>query len=103
MEIKSYVVNFTWSHPKVTGCPITVYIIYYRETQLRGKDTVWLQIHITQLNKTSYDIPLKCDTNYEIAIAAKDEERESVMSNFWRVKTELFTRGLFFHFSCYFD
>ncbi|KAL9986954.1 hypothetical protein ACROYT_G001173 [Oculina patagonica] len=43
----------------------------------------------------SYVIPLKCDTKYEIAMSAKDEERESGMSNSWHVnvKTKWATTG----------
>ena len=70
-----------------TGCALTKYIIYFRESQSGGREAGWLQISITQLNKTSYVMPLKCDMEYEIAISVKDAEMESVMSNFWRVKT----------------
>ena len=65
-----------------------MYIIYYREIQTDGNETDWSQVPITQVKKTSYVIPLKCDMEYEIAMSVKDEQRESVMSNFWRVKTK---------------
>ena len=71
-----------------TGCPLTKYIIYFREIQSGGREAGWLQISISQLNKTSYVMPLKCDMEYEIAISVKDAEMESVMSNFWRIKTK---------------
>ena len=71
-----------------TGCPLTMYIIYYREIQSGGNEADMSQIHITQPKTTSYVILLKCDTEYEIAISAKDEKRESGMSNTWRVKTQ---------------
>ena len=64
-----------------------MYIIYYREIQSDGNKADWLQIPIIQLKQTSYVIPLKCDREYEISMSVKDEEKESVMSNFWRVKT----------------
>lgn len=79
-----------------TGCPLTLYIIYFREIQSHGDKADWLQIHITQLKKTSYVIPLKCDTEYAIAMSARDEERESGMSNSWRVKTKSPTAGIIF-------
>lgn len=88
MEITSCVLNYMWSPPIDSGCPLTMYIIYYREIQSDGNEADWLQVPITQLNKTFYDIPLKCDREYEIAMSVKDEERESAMSNFWRVKTK---------------
>ena len=88
MEINSCTLNYTWSPPMHIGCPLTMYIIYYREIQSDGNEADWLQISITQLNKTFYVMPLKCDMEYEIAISVKDAERESVMSNFWRVTTK---------------
>ena len=92
-----------------TGCPLTMYIIYYREIQSHGNKADWLQISITQLQKTSYVMPLKCDMEYEIAISGKDAERESVMSNFWLVKTKSPTTNIlsnnFFsgEFFCFFS
>lgn len=86
MEIDSCALNYMWSPPMHTGCPLTMYIIYYREIQSDGNEADWLQIPITQLKKTSYVIPLKRDMEYEIAMSVKDEQTESVMSNFWRVK-----------------
>ena len=88
MEINSCTLNYMWSPPLHTGCPLTMYIIYYREIQSEGNKADWLQIPITQVKKTSYVIPLKCDIEYEIAVSVKDEQRESVISNFWRVKTK---------------
>ena len=88
MEINSCFVNYMWSPPKDTGCPLTMYIIYQREIQSDGSEANWLQISITQFEKTSHVIQLKCDMEYEIAMSVKDEQRESVMSNFWRVKTK---------------
>ena len=88
MEINSCALNYIWSPPIQTGCPFTMYIIHYREVQSDGNKADWLQIPITQLNKISYVMPLKCDMEYEIAISFKDEQRESVMSNFWRIKTK---------------
>lgn len=85
-----------WSPPVDTGCPLTMYIIYYREIKSGGNKADWLQIPITQLNKTAYVIPLKCDTEYEIAMSAKDEEKESDMSNSWLVKTKSATTGIYF-------
>ena len=77
-----------WSPPLHAACPLTMYIIYFREIQSDGNKADWLQIPITQLKQTSYAIPLKCDWEYMIAISVKDEKKESVMSNFWRVKTK---------------
>ena len=88
MEINSCALNYMWSPPVHIGCPLTMYIIYYREIQSDGNEANWLQISITQLQKTSYVMPLKCDMEYEIAISVKDAVRESVMSNFWRVTTK---------------
>ena len=88
MEINSCVLNYTWSPQKNTGCPLTMYIIYQREIQPDGNEANWLQISNTQLEKTFYVIPLKCDMEYEIAMSVKDEQRESVLSNLWRVKTK---------------
>ena len=88
MEINSCVLNYMWSPPKDTGCLLTMYIIYQREIQSDDNEANWLQFSITQLEKTSFVIPLKCDMEYEIAISVKDEQRESVMSNFWRVTTK---------------
>ena len=88
MEINSCALNYKWSPPMQTGCPLTMYIIYYREVQSGDNEADWLQIPITQLNRTSYIIPLKCDMEYEIAMSVKDEQKESVMSNFWRIKTK---------------
>jgi len=65
-----------------------MYIIYYREIRSNGSEADWLQIPIIEVKKTSYVIPLKCDMEYEIAVSVKDEQRETVMSNFWRVKTK---------------
>jgi len=65
-----------------------MYIIYYREIQSDGNEADWLQTSITLLKKASYVIPLKCDVEYEIAMSVKDGQRESVKSNFWRVKTK---------------
>ena len=87
VEISSCTLNYIWSPPMHTGCALTKYIIYFREIQSGGREAGWLQISITQLNKTSYVMPLKCDMEYEIAISVKDAEMESVMSNFWRVTT----------------
>ena len=88
MEINGCALNYTWSPPLHAVCPLTKYIIYYREIQSDGKEADWMQSHITQLKKTSYVIPLICDRESEIAMSVKDEEKESVMSNFWRVKTK---------------
>ena len=88
MEINGCALNYTWSPPLHTGCPLMMYIIYYREIQSDGIEGHWTQIHITQLKETSYVIRLKCDWEYMIAISVKDEKKESVMSNFWRVKTK---------------
>ena len=93
-----------------TGCSL-IYVIYYREIQSDGSESDWLQIPLRQLNKTSYGIPLKCDREYEIAMSVKDEEKESVMSNFWRVKTkspaiDLPSKNFFsgeFFFVCFFQ
>ena len=71
-----------------TECLLTMYIIYYREIKSDGNAADWLQLSIPQIQKTSYIMPLKCDMEYEIAISVKDAERESVMSNFWRVTTK---------------
>ena len=71
-----------------------MYTIYYREIQSDSNDADWLQISITQLQKTSYVMPLKCDMEYEIAISVKDAEKESVMSNFWRVTTKCPSAGI---------
>ena len=87
MDIKSCVLNYMWSPPMDIICPLKMYIIYYREIQSDGNEADWLQIPITH-TKTSYDIPLKCNMEYEIAMSVKDEEKESVKSNFWRVKTK---------------
>ena len=81
-------VNLTWSPPVDTECPLTMYTIYYREIQSEENNTEWLQISVTQLDTTSYVIPLQCDTEYEIAMTAKDEGRESAMSNSWHVRTK---------------
>ena len=89
MEISTCALNYMWRPPLHIGCPLTMYIIYYREIQSDGNEADWLpEIPIRQLNKTSYVILLKCDMEYEIAMSVKDEQRESVMSNFWRVKTK---------------
>ena len=89
-------------------CPLLMYIIYYREIQSDGNEADWLQIPITLLQKTSYFMQLQCDLEYEIAISVKDAERESVISNFWRVKTtssatdipsNIFLSGDFFYVS----
>ena len=88
MEINSCALNYIWSPPTHIGCPLVMYTIYYREIQSDSNDADWLQISITQLQKTSYVMPLKCDMEYEIAISVKDAEKESVMSNFWRVTTK---------------
>ena len=73
----------------------TMYIIYFREIKSGGGKTDWHQIPITSLNKTSYLISLECDTEYEIVMSAKDEEKESALSNPWRVKTKSATTGKF--------
>ena len=91
MDIKSCVLNYTWSPPVDIGCPLKMYIIYYREIQSDSNEADWLQIPIT---KTSYVIPLKCNMEYEIAMSVKDEEKESVKSNFWRVKTKSPATGI---------
>ena len=78
-----------------TPCAPTVYIIHYREVISGGGKTDWHQIPITELNKTSYLISLKCDTEYEIAVSAKYEDKESAMSDHWRVKTKSATTGRF--------
>ena len=89
MEITSCALNYMWNPPLHIGCPLTtMYIIYYREIQSDGNEADWLQIPIRQVKKTSYVIPLKYDMEYEVAMSVKDEQRESVMSNFWRVKTK---------------
>ena len=88
IELNGCALNYTWSPPLHTACPLTMYIIYYREIQSDGKVAEWMQIHITQLKETSHVIPLICDREYEIAMSVKDEEKESVMSNFWLVKTK---------------
>ena len=88
MEINSCHLFYRWSPSLHTACPLTTYIIYYREIQSNGNKTHWSQIPITQVKKTSYVIPLKCDMEYEIAMSVKDAERECVMSNFWHVKTK---------------
>ena len=85
MDIKRCVLNYMWSPPVDIGCPLKMYIIYYREIQSDSNEADWLQIPIT---KTSYVIPPKCNMEYEIAMSVKDEEKESVKSNFWRVKTK---------------
>ena len=86
MEINTCALKYMWRPPLHIGCPLTMYIIYYREIQSDGNDADWLQIPIRQVEKTSYVIQLKCDMEYEIAMSVKDEQKESVMSNFWRVK-----------------
>jgi len=88
MEINGCALNYTWSPPLHAVCLLTKYIIYYREIQSDDKEADWMQIPITQLKQTSYVIPLRCGREYEIAMSVKDEEKESVMSNFWRVKTK---------------
>ena len=99
LEINGCVLNFKWSPPLDTRCALTMYIIYYRKIISGGGKTEWLQIPITLLSKTSYLIPLICDTEYEITMSARDEtERESGMSNSWRVKTKSPTTGIYLHF-----
>ena len=107
-EIYGCDVNLTWSPPLDAGCPLTMYKIHYRDIQPGGNNTEWLQIPVTQLNKTFYVMPLMCDTEYEIAMSAKDEERESGLSSSWRVKTKSAPAGLYFNifglvFSIYFS
>ena len=110
MEINSCALNYLWYPPIRIECPLKMYIIYYREIQLGGNEADWLQISVTQLNKTSYIIPLKCDMEYGIAISVKDErETESVRSNFWRVTTrspatDILSKSFFFgEFFCFFS
>ena len=78
-----------------TPCAPTMYIIYYREIISGGGKTDWHQIPITEINKTSHLILLKCDMEYEIAMSAKDKDKESARSNPWRVKTKSATTGIF--------
>ena len=87
MEMNTCVLNYMWSPPMDIICPFKMYIIYYREIQSNDNKADWLQIPITHTT-TFYLIPLKCNMEYEIAMSVKDEEKESVKSNFWRVKTE---------------
>lgn len=96
MELHGCVVNFMWRPRVDTGCPLTMYIIYYREIQSGGNEDGLLQIRITQVKKTSYVIPLNCDTEYEIAMSSRDEKQESGISNSWRVKTKSNTIGMYF-------
>ena len=86
MAVSDCSVNLSWSPPKNTGCPPTMYIIYFREIHLGSNDAEWRVMHVAGL-KTTYAIALRCDTEYEIAVAARNEEKESAMSNYWRVKT----------------
>ena len=74
-----------------------MYIIHLREIQSGNSKANWLQIPIIQLNKTSEVIHLKCDTEYEIAMSARDEVKESVMSNSWHVKTMPASTGIYFN------
>ena len=87
MELNSCVLNYMWSPPMDIICPLKMYIIYYREIQSDDNEADWLQIPFTHTT-TSYFIQLKCNMEYEIAMSVKDEEKESVKSNFWRVKTK---------------
>ena len=88
MKITSCALNYIWRPPLHIGCPLTMYIIYYREIQSDGNEAGWIQIPITEVEKTSFVIPMKCDMEYEIAMSVKEEQRASVKSNFWRVKTK---------------
>ena len=78
-----------------TGCPLTMYTIYYREIPSGDTRADWPQIRITQLNMTSHIMRLQCDKEYEIAMSAQDEEKESGLSNSWRVKTKSTTTGIY--------
>ena len=87
MEINGCDVNLTWSPPREDACPITKYIIHYREETSQDNKNDWLQIPISQVTKTFYVIRLICNTKYEIAVSAHNGNMESDWSTSWQVKT----------------
>ena len=95
MEINGCNVNVTWISPMDTGCPLTMYMIHYREIQSGGSKDDWIRRQINQVTSTFHFMPLKCDTEYEIAMSVRDEEKESTMSNSWHVKTNSDIKGIY--------
>ena len=86
-EINGCNVNLTWSSPREDACPITKYIIHYRETSSQHNETEWQQIPVSQVTKTFFYIPLFCDKKYEFAVSVYNGKMESDWSDYWHIKT----------------
>ena len=90
MEINGCNVNFTWIPPRDSACPITSYVIHYREVKTYGNIAGWSQTIISDHEATNnfFVVPLDCGKEYEIAVSARRSGKwESDWSTSWRVKT----------------
>ena len=86
-EIPRCDVILTWSPPADTGCPLTMYTIYYKQIQPREIGEPWYQVNHTDIMATNFTIPLSCDTQYTIEMSAWNEIGQSRRSRPWIVKT----------------
>lgn len=85
--------NVTWSTPLNNGCPLTKYSVYYRLIQAQETGARWKKINITDVLKTHYVLPLRCDQQYLIEMSAWNELGESDRSKTWITKTISGTSG----------
>lgn len=93
IEIHGCNVKLTWSPPRDNECPLSMYVLHYREIKPHGNEVDWQQISITEVANNTYVIPLNCDAEYEISMSARDEKRESTMSNVWQIETNSQSSG----------
>ena len=76
--------NLSWN-PAVNKsvCPLTMYTVYYKAIGSQDEEHVQYHINTTAVVTT---LPLDCDTEYEFAVSAWNEFRESKRSQSWQVK-----------------
>lgn len=80
-------VSLTWSTPVDNGCALTMYSVYYQQIQPREAGAPWYEINITDVLRTRYVLPLRCDTQYTIEMSAWNELGQSERSRKWIMQT----------------
>ena len=79
--------SISWSSGDTSGCPVTMYTVYYKSIQRREEENTWNRISASSSTRELSALPLDCDTEYELRVSAWNELGESNPSESWKVKS----------------
>ena len=86
-EISYPNLSISWSSGDTSGCPVTMYTVYYKSIKLREEGNTWNRINASSSTRELSALPLDCDTEYELRVSAWNEMGESNRSESWKVKS----------------